>query len=579
MPPSTTQIEQLSAQLERRYFPHLPTLTHPGRSPEQVRQNHHTRSLAAYAVATLADLDEVTAATSVIDDFNDNGVDAIYFDRPTARLILVQAKFKQNGAAPDLAETKKFCDGVRDLVAQRFDRFNDAFQAMLPEVDSALETTGLKILAVVVWTGDQIELHASRELDDLKRDLNEFHPDRCSIEKFTLIRAHTALANEHAQPAPDVRLTLENWYRVEVPIRAYYGQVSASTLAALFTTHGKALFEKNIRNYMGRSGVNDAISHTLREEPAHMFYLNNGITAICSGVSPLPTAVPASGQFQVTGFSVVNGAQTVGSISGAALAHPEQAAQARLFITLIEINGTTPEFGSRITRARNFQNQVRLIDFVALDPLQERLRRELAISGIAYHYKPSLEAQRRDNFNLTMEEAGIALACFSGRTDLAVIVKKEVGKLFDRNGPIYATLFAATTDAGRVWRYTQIFRFLDAIFSDREFGPERLFYRHMRHFVLHIWARRSRVLNSGGLMVTDDEKLILSREIDEIAAFIYNEILRFPTDKGMLAISRNLTDATQLAGQVMRALAARDNPITDSTNHDVASTGAAASSN
>lgn len=558
MPNQPTKIEQLSTQLEQRYFAHLPPLTRPAQNAAATRQNQLSRSLAAFAVSVLADADPVTGAASVIDDFEDNGIDAIHFDRPTSRLLLVQSKFKQDGGAPNQAETKKFCDGVRDLLAQRYNRFNDTFQHKLTDVEEALESAGLRIVAVAAWTGSALDTHAQRELDDLVRDLNEFHPNRAMVELFNLDRAHGALAAEHAQPAPDIRLTLENWYRVESPFSAFYGQVSVAQLAALFATHQKALFERNIRNYMGSSGVNDAIRNTLREEPAHLFYLNNGITAVCTGIRPLPTARPASGEFDISSFSVVNGAQTVGSIAQVARDLALTDSSARVFITLIEVGSAPQDFGSRVTFARNYQNQVRHIDFAALDPVQERIRRELAISGITYHYKPSQEARRRDDVTMTMEEAAVALACFSGRTELAVTVKKEVGKLLDRNGTIYAALFPANLDAGKVCRFIRIYRFLDQILTAREIGREKLYYRHLRYFILTIWSRRSAVLRATGLALTETEKQTLSRELDELGALIYTETVRFLTDKGWLAISRNLTDSSQLAQRVMQTLANSD---------------------
>lgn len=555
MPTLELQVEQLSAQLEARFFAHLPPLQRPGRDPADVRQNQLSRSLAAFAISTLADVDNVTAATSVIDDYEDNGVDAIHFDRPVTRLFLLQSKFKRDGAAPNQAEMKKFCDGVRDLRAQRYNRFNDAFQQKLNDVEEALESTTLRIVVVVAWTGRILDTHAQRELDDLIREFNEFHPDLVSVELFNLDRAHGALAEEHAQPAPDIRLTLENWYRVETPFRAFYGQVSVAQLAALFATHQKALFERNIRNYLGSSGVNDAIRNTLREEPAHLFYLNNGITAVCTRIRPLPTAQPAGGEFDIAGFSVVNGAQTVGSIAQVARDLALTDSAARVFITLIEIGSAPGDFGSRVTFARNYQNQVRHIDFAALDPVQERIRRELAISGITYHYKPSQEARRRDDVTMTMEEAAVALACFSGRPELAVTVKKEVGKLLDRNGTIYASLFPANLDAGKVCRFIRVYRFLDQILTAREIGREKLYYRHLRYFILSVLSRRSGVLRATGLQPTEAEKQSLSRELDELAAVIYNEAVRFLSNKGWLAISRNLTDSSQLAQKIMQNLA------------------------
>ena len=55
----------------------------------------------------------------------------------------------------------------------------------------------------------------------------------------------------------------------------------------------------------------------------------------------------------------------------------------------IEIGTAVDDLGVKITRARNHQNEVRGVHFAALNPNQERLRQELAVVGIKYHYRPS----------------------------------------------------------------------------------------------------------------------------------------------------------------------------------------------
>lgn len=557
MPQPDPKVVQLTEVLKERFFAFLPNLNRPGWNDPQVEQNKLTRSLAAFAIAKLADVDNSIAAATVIDDFDDNGIDAVFFDRPGNRLFLVQSKFKADGGAPDQGEMKKFADGIRDLLNQQYNRFNDAFQQKLTEVEDALEQTHLKVVAVVAWTGNTLAAHAQRDVDDLRAELNQHHPDRLSVVLLTIDRAHGLLISEHVHAPITVTLTLENWYPVRSPLRAFYGQISVAQLAALYEQHAKALFERNIRYYMGSSGVNDAIATTLRDEPAYLFYLNNGLTAICTRITPKPTAKPDKGEFEVEGFSIVNGAQTVGSIAGLARTMNLTDSVGRVLITLVELAQAPADFGTRVTYARNFQNQVRLVDFAALDKNQVRLQRELAISGITYHIKPSVEAERRDDNTFKLEEAAVALACFSGKTEIAVAVKKEIGKVLDRKGTIYPELFKDNTSAVSVCRAVRAYRFLDAILTSNEIGREKLFYRHLRYFILHILARKSSVLRNPDLNIEND-KTTLSRELNDFATLIYNEVLRFPSAKGYLALSRNVTDAVQLSRQVMASIAARE---------------------
>ena len=70
------------------------------------------------------------AAKAVTDGFNDNGLDAIFFDQNNDALILVQSKWSADGTKPiDADGTGAMATGVRDLFAARFDRFNDCQSA------------------------------------------------------------------------------------------------------------------------------------------------------------------------------------------------------------------------------------------------------------------------------------------------------------------------------------------------------------------------------------------------------------------------------------------------------------------
>jgi hypothetical protein len=143
-----------------------------------------------------------------------------------------------------------------------------------------------------------------------------------------------------------------------------------------------------------------------------------------------------------------------------------------------------------------------------------------------------------------------------------VTVKKEVGRILDHNGDIYPELFKDDTSAVWVCRAVRVYRFLDPILTANEIGEEKLFYKHMRYFVLHILARRSRVLRKPELDLSDADKLELSRELNDLATLIFNEVQSFRAIKGYLALSRNLTDMVQLAQRVMAAIATRDQTAT-----------------
>jgi hypothetical protein len=570
MADTAAQRTQLTTVLKGRYFPIIQAL--PGNhSPEQQEKNRLSRSLAAFAIEKLADVAPAQAANAVVDGGNDNGIDSLYFDRIDNILWVVQAKA---GDAPDMGENKKLCDGVRDLINGRFQKFNASFARLQTDVDDALQAPNLRVIACQIHLGDNpLGPHAVADLDQLKAELNKFGnvfdwkelgiaPIPAQAPPRTHVNIHGWLAAEHAVAVQPFVLQLRCWHGFDQPHPAYYGLVAATDLAALYQQHGRALFEKNIRHYLGAETVNEAITNTVRERPAELFYLNNGLTAVCTKITPLPGGNHEQRGFRVEGFSVVNGAQTVGSIATAHTAQAPVPAQAQVLITLIEVGAAVANPGPAITRARNTQNKVEGLHFAALDPHQERLRQELAISQIAYHYRPSEDANLGGPQRITIQQSAHALAALSGNTRFVVLAKKDSSQLYDGGGAIYPALFRPDLSGVRLCRTVRVYTYVDGILNASEAAEtnynRRMFYRHGRLFMLHIFARRHQAtLNKTELTLSAPDQIELSRQITDLAEFIFPlaEAVRIQSGKGYLAIFRNLTDAEPLARTVMQQLA------------------------
>lgn len=561
-PNAIAKMTQVIEVLKRDYFQMIPELDRNW-TAVQHEKNRLSRSLAAFAIANLAGIDFAQAAYSIINGENDNGVDAIYFDRSQKFLWLVQAKA---GNAPNMGDNKKFCDGIRDLIERRFEKFNQGFARLQTDVEAALNINGLKIVGCNVYLEGDLGSHVVNDLDQLKEELNRFSP-RFEWRDLNIEQTHSWLTAKQAISPVDVELTLENWHCLEQPRKAFYGLVKASDLAVLYQQHDKRLFEKNIRYYLGTEDVNSAIAETVREQPSELFYLNNGLTITCSKVDLPSGHNQKSTKFTLQGFSVVNGAQTVGAIASVYSANNAIAADAKLLVTIIEVGTATDGIGVKITDARNRQNAVRDVYFAALDPNQERLRQECMVSGVVYHYRPSADRGQDD---ITIERAAIALACFSGDTNIVVAAKREISQLYKREN-YYSTLFSDRLSGITLCRYVRIFTYLDGIFAASEraaTGRQKMFYRHGRFFILDVLSRRNKaLLNKTEINLSDVDKNELSRISLELAEFIYAlaESLFASDNKNYLSIFKNLTDVNPLMRSVMTNLNIRVTLLQEST--------------
>lgn len=577
MPTRDEKISQIEAALRSRFFPNVPKITKPGReawTEEQHNLDRLSRSLSAYALVGTCEIDDTTASGAITDGSDDGGIDALYFDRASNRLVLVQSKYKRTAPAQD--EVLKTINGIKRLQARQFDQFNEAIRNRLDEIEEALDTAGVKLLVLLVFLGDVLGPHATNDLNTFRDELNQFAP-LMDWRAEGLEPIYSWLVAEQAPATVNDQITLENWSGITAPRKAFYGQISAAALAKLVEDHGKALFERNIRHYLGSVGVNTAIERTVRTRPGDFFYLNNGITAVAESITP------AAGNshkcaFGLTNLSIVNGAQTAGAIANATLTG-DISPDAKLLVTLIEIGDGTDDIGLKITKARNHQNVVRGVDFAALDPNQERLRQELGSAGITYFYRPSAEARARRDDAFTLEEAAVAIACLNFKVrnatemqqhpkpvnaiDFVVAAKKEIGRLWEQDGSLYGQLFPDGLSGVRVCRLVRIYRFVDSILADTERSENgyhrRMFFRHGRYFIMAFIALRTvDMISKPQFHLTQEDKTLLSQRTNELSELIYTASEPLQAFKGYLAIFRNLTDAQPLANSVIQRLAELD---------------------
>jgi hypothetical protein len=233
---------------------------------------------------------------------------------------------------------------------------------------------------------------AGKIADEIQARLNEFVSDQndtsdtffaSTVSQKELFKLFAA---EAAKPQIDLTINLAHYGRVEAPLLAVYGQVSAVEVGRWYREHGDKLFAGNIRHFVGlRSDVNSEIAKTLVEKPEEFWYFNNGITILVQELSRRPGPTDKSiGVFECKRVTIVNGAQTVGTI-GRSLISDESPAVLQARLILVE----DPEAptGRTITRASNTQNRIDARNFVALDPVQDRIRSELLLDGINYEFR------------------------------------------------------------------------------------------------------------------------------------------------------------------------------------------------
>jgi hypothetical protein len=490
-----------------------------------------TRGLAAWVVEELSGCTEAQAAHSVVDGFRDNGLDAIHVDDANSVVYLVQSKWSSNGSGSTaVGDIHKFIQGFRDLVNAEFDRFNEKVRAKQGDLEKALNDPNVTFMLVLAHTGTSpLAAEGRLVIDGLLSDVND-PIDTAAFESLTQAELHAFLRRGVRGAQPDLRVTLHEWGHTQDPYAAYYGQVDASAVADWFTTYRSALFDKNLREFLGRSSeVNASLLETLRSAPERFWYLNNGVTVLCERVAKAAagSTMKKSGSFEFTGVSIVNGAQTVGCIGEAALEDPALVADARVMVRFISLENCPPDFASEVTRGTNTQNRVERRDFVALDREQTRVKEELAIDGITYAIK-SGEASPDPSAGCSIVEATVALACAQSSPEMSVQAKREIGRLWVgaesvHPGSLYRRIFNSGTTGQAVWRAVRILRQIDKqlyVEQGKRSGRERQIGVHGNRILAHL------VFQDLGIRVTEGDETAFGTAIADVPRLVESNYVK-----------------------------------------------------
>lgn len=166
---------------------------------------------------------------------------------------------------------------------------------------------------------------------------------------------------------------------------AFMTNITGQWLSDLYREHKDLLFSANVRGFMGANNkdkdkvINSGIQSSARKQKNDFFVFNNGITALVHDFDVELEGNNTTGKIKkIRGLSIVNGAQTTGSLGSL----NEQGLE-NIFIGIRFIKCSNLQKIQDITRFNNSQNIVIPSDFKANDPIQKRLRESFKKIAIA----------------------------------------------------------------------------------------------------------------------------------------------------------------------------------------------------
>ena len=255
---------------------------------------------------------------------------------------------------------------------------------------------------------------------------------------------------ENAMPhTPPLRLTgisnilSADQHETEVPTSIVFARLT-DFVGYMKEDRYDLLFKRNVRLWLGKTKVNEAIRETFTKHSKEFAYSNNGITVLCES----HIAHQGRHEIVINNPRVVNGSQTLHSIRD--VPNPGASRAARVMVRIIEVpqlkSDDLPEQVERrkeiirkIALRSNSQNNIKKWDLVSNDDFQLELARHFRTKKLFYERRKREWSERRTELKSVgikrgPEIKGLSQLIASSRWDnkfLGPVAAKNPAELFD----------------------------------------------------------------------------------------------------------------------------------------------------
>lgn len=309
--------------------------------------------------------------------------------------VLIQSKYENKFSEEPLLKLSRLCRSLFDLdfnpedyVGQYNEHVLSAFE-LFKNTYVGLITKKPKLKISVYYVSKGVEIHPNvyKQASSLEDDIVEKLPS--SEAKVHFLGAEKLVRMTQERPNDVFRLKIS-----ETPLSTSEQVFIALTnLADYFNfitdEDGKLIrhiFESNVRDYQGKTNVNNEIQDTL-ENPGdeEFWWLNNGVTILASEV-----AAPGGKELVVHNPEIVNGLQTSSEIHRFYNSNNDKLEGENRDVLVRIIVPESEETRDRIIRATNSQTPIPKSSLRATDQVHRQIEDFLKPRGLYY--------DRRKNF-------------------------------------------------------------------------------------------------------------------------------------------------------------------------------------
>lgn len=330
---------------------------------------------------------------ALTDGGDDKKIDFIELDRDLHKIVFAQGYYSKKTV--DSAPANKASDlntAAAWLISGDLKNVPDNLRNIISECRDAILSGDIDQIDLLYVHNLPESVNVSRELITVAQHLAKSLPAHSDI---TVIHKELGLENSEKlylvqESSIIVKDTIECPSKIEFVEKgpkwtANIMSVPGYWLRDLFLKHGDNLFSANYRGFLGvnrRKKINSGIKNTAENQPDNFWVFNNGITILTTGITS------DKGKINLNGISIINGAQTTGSIGS--LEGSIDLATVKVLTRVIECSDhhTIDE----IVRYNNTQNKITTWDKFSNDPQQKRIQDEFDGFGHKYSLKRGFDS-------------------------------------------------------------------------------------------------------------------------------------------------------------------------------------------
>lgn len=324
---------------------------------------------------------------SLTDGPNDKKLDFLYLDTDNRRIVFVQGYFssKKGNEAPankasdlNTAAAWLLSGDVAKLPSGLADSIRSCRQALdAGEVDEIelLYVHNLVESKAVQHELDTAKAHLVKGLVKLDIQIVAKEVGLRECEKLYLAKESAIVVLDEILLPATVAFEEKgpNW-------NAAITTLPGTWLGAQFQKYGTQLFSANYRGFLGvskRRKINSGIKQTAESRPEDFWVYNNGVTILTLGYKSTTKGT------KITGCSIINGAQTTGSIGS--VDAKKDISKIRVLARVVACKDA--ETIKEIVRFNNTQNEITTWDQYSSNESQKSLLTEFGALGHSYSVK------------------------------------------------------------------------------------------------------------------------------------------------------------------------------------------------